>query len=724
MATLARMERRPAAERARLKARRHGWWCCALALALCQLGGAEFHVSVNGSDQNPGTSSRPWATLRGARDGLRQLRASHTLPEGETTVIIHAGCYRQTQTVEFDARDSGSAGGLVTYAAKRNERATLTGSVPLASQWFMPASAQTPGWGRLDPGARGHVYMAALGAHGLTMPVMNRARGFSLRAPGPPELFCNGQPMVLARWPNVGEPFARTGVPLPRNRFHYSGDRPERWTHAPDGWLHGFWSQDWADFHVPISRVDSASHTIALASPPAQYGLEANRPFIAYNLLEELDQPGEYYMDRAQGLLFFWPPQAVESSALELSWLETPIVAVNRAQYLRFRGLALECDRGGLVAVQGGDHVQFEGCAFRGAGECAVALAGTDNGIEHCEIEDCGEEGVRVTGGIRATLVAGRNYVRDCAIRRTGQVGWTYKPAISLEGGCGNIAEHNLIEELPHAAILFAGNNHLIASNEIRRVCLLTGDSGAIYAGRNWGFRGNRIEFNYLHDIASTLGHADVNGVYLDDCMSGVAVFGNVFAGISGTAVFCGGGRDNIITNNLIVGCGTAHYDDDRGRRQLTAKRGDPWNLLESLAAEGVAYQGPLWAAAYPRCAALPNSFSQIQQGTWRNPEHCVFARNAGWGNRRWIKESNDSHTGVFAVYSSLADNRPDLAPLFAVNGPRPARLVADLPGFVGIPFAAIGPDHKNAFEQVVASERHGDFAHDADPARSNPRLK
>jgi hypothetical protein len=661
--------------------------------------GFELYVAPSGGDQNPGTASLPLASLSGARDRLRTLRAAGSVPAGAVTVWLRAGNYDQPATLAFDASDSGTALSPVVYAAYPGEEAHLTGAATLNPAWFAVVTSASPVWNRLDASAQGQVYQVDLKSHGITNWGSLQPRGFGLRAPAPLELFVNGQSMTLARWPNVGDALARTNATTSSTQFTYTGSRPARWTQATDAWMHGFWSQDWADFHVPVASVNPAASTVTLAAPPAQYGLGAARPYYAYNLLEELDTPGEYYLDRSSGILYYWPATPLTGSVIQVSMLETPIAALAGTSYVSFRGVVFEAARGALVTVAGGSNIVLDHCLLRNAGQYGAQISGTSNGISHSQIASCGEEGVRISGGDRASLTPGNNYVKQSQIHATGRIDWTYKPAINLEGGSGNSATNNLIDDLPHAAILFTGNNQLMAYNEIWHVCQVTGDSGAIYCGRNWGYRGNVIEHNYLHDISSTLGSADVNGVYLDDCMSGVTLYSNIFYQISGTALFCGGGRDNLMSNNLIVSCGTAHYNDDRGRTMINNAAGDAWNLLQTLGADNVQYNQGTWASTYPALLTVPNSWTDLQQGLWRNPQNCVFSHNAGWANAAWAFESNSSGTGVFSVYTSMTDNDPQQAALFSAGAAedrsqRAVTLTATgMNSFTPVPFAAIGPD-------------------------------
>ena len=112
---------------------------------------------------------------------------------------------------------------------------------------------------------------------------------------------------------------------------------------------------------------------------------------------------------------------------------------------------------------------------------------------------------------------------------------------------------HNLIHDAPHIAVIFGGNNHIIEYNEIYNVCYESNDAGAIYAGRDWTMRGTVIRYNYMHHISGFKGKGCV-GVYLDDMYCGTKIYGNLFYRVT-RAAFIGGGRDNIVENNLFVEC-------------------------------------------------------------------------------------------------------------------------------------------------------------------------
>jgi hypothetical protein len=341
--------------------------------------------------------------------------------------------------------------------------------------------------------------------------------------------------------------------------------------------------------------------------------------------------------------------------------------------------------------------VSVERCTLRSAGTDAALLDGSDVGLERCTVIDPGDRGVGVTGGIRASLTSAGNYVRNCDISRFGRWSWTYKPAVDL-AGVGHTVEHNRLHGAPHAAVLYSGNEHLLQYNEIHDVCAFSSDAGAIYSGRDWGYRGNRIRTNFIHDIASVFPGFGVHGVYLDDCLSGIEVFGNVFYRITGNAIEHGGGRDNHMENNLIARCGVALAADDRGLVWIDGTPGSDWNLLERLGRDGVQYQADPWATAYPALAAIPNDWAVVSDpaNLWLYPQGCTFSRNLGWQNGQFTVEDIWAGTGVFDKYQEMADNVADADPHFVDEASLDLSLQPDspayaIPGFQPIPFASIG---------------------------------
>jgi parallel beta-helix repeat protein len=117
------------------------------------------------------------------------------------------------------------------------------------------------------------------------------------------------------------------------------------------------------------------------------------------------------------------------------------------------------------------------------------------------------------------------------------------------------------------------------------------GDTGTIYIGRDWTERGNVIRNNYIHAVSVG---GDVSGIYLDDLSSGVLVERNIIVGMQ-RGVDIGGGRDNIVDNNIFLNCITSVSYTDRGAGP--AMQFAP-QLLTKL--KNVPYRDALWRQRYP----------------------------------------------------------------------------------------------------------------------------
>jgi hypothetical protein len=153
------------------------------------------------------------------------------------------------------------------------------------------------------------------------------------------------------------------------------------------------------------------------------------------------------------------------------------------------------------------------------------------------------------------------------------------------------------------------------------------------------------------------------------------------------------------MTNNVIARCGSAGlYADDRGVTSLNNTPGDSWNLLEKL--QQVGYQAAPWSTRYPACAAIPNSWATISApgSHWLYPEGSIFSRNLGFANKVFTQSSNygGGTTPVMSRYAEVKDNVADQDPLFVDEASgdltlKPSSPALAIPGFVSIPFGAIG---------------------------------
>jgi len=641
---------------------------------MCSLSFArDYYVATDGSDANPGTIDKPFATLEKARDTIRESKA-RVLGDGGITVHLRQGKHFRTLPFVLETQDSGESGKPIVYRAYPGEDVRLIGGVQLAPAWFAPVAPPDAEFARLEPAARGKCLKADLAAHGIA----------SVLEPLQAELSFNGALMPVARWPNEG--FVQTTSAENNITFGYADPRPERWLAASEAYAMGYWVHGWANRIEKIAGIDTQNKKITLAKSPS-YGIAAKKPYYVLNLLEEIDRPGEWYLDRAKGVLYFWPPEGFETSDLLLSSLAAPLVSIKGASQIRIEGLILETGAGRGVEISGRDNLVVD-CAIRNLRTDGVTISGERNGVAGCTISGIGETGVSLSGGDRHQLVAGENSVRNCRIHNFGRWERTYAPAVQING-VGNVAANNLLYDGPHSAILFNGNEHLIELNEIHDVCYEVDDAGSIYAGRDWGLRGNLIRQNFFHHIKSNLpGSNGVHAVYLDDCASGITVFGNVFYEISGRAIMCGGGRDNTIENNVIARCGSAHFTDRRGK--VWIDKDESWKLLAKI--ERYNYTQPPWSTRYPKLAhILDNGYEQAKE-----PEGCVIARNLGWQNKRWLEKNSLGGSGGFDFYT-FTDNIEDQDPRFVDEKSLNLALKDDspaysLPGFQRIPFSDIGP--------------------------------
>lgn len=563
------------------------------------------------------------------------------------TINIHldAGVYRINETLHLDAAGSGNAEHPVTISGPKQGSAIISGGRSVNGFTSITNRAILA---RLPEAARSHVLQADLAKQGISDYGQYARHGFDSRhIPAAMEFFYRNQPMTLARWPNQG--FTKIAT-IPDGKkglaFTVKDASHKAWKNEPNLLATGYFFHYWADATIPIKAIDLATKRFILTAPPF-YGLKIGQPVFFQNALAELDQPGEWYLDKANDMLYFWAPEPLHENEVEVSILEKLLV-IDSASYIRINGITFQSVRGDAITVRGGHNVSIANSIIRNIGNRAAVIGGQDNGLTDMLIEDIGEGGVVLEGGNRQTLTPANLYVERSTFRRYALLTRTEQPAVLMKG-VGNRVLGSYISDAPHMAIWFTGNNHLISLNEIFDVCKETGDAGAIYAGRDWTARGTVIAYNYLHDIPPNVELGRTKGVYLDDQASGITVRGNLFEKVN-EAVFIGGGRDNLIEDNTFLKVNTSLHLDARGISWPNVLKKNLEGILQKRL-KAVPYTQKPYKDHYPHLASILEDVPGM-------PKYNIARRNLVIGNSP-LAISKDAVVGI-SIESLKIVQRPE----------------------------------------------------------------
>jgi len=621
--------------------------------------GTIYFVSENGSDRNSGTITKPFATPNRA---ITMANKSVQRTPGETvTIYFRKGTYFCSAPFRIENAASKTVSNQVVLSAYNKEEVIFHGGKKLDGGKFKLCSDKAI-LSRLLPEAIGKVREIDLIKEGIKDFGTLKQHGFGIiPEPSPLELFINGAPQFLARYPNEG--ILKIGKvidkgSIPRNgdfsnrgaEFGYEYDRPIRWKNADDIWLHGKFSFGYNDDHFRIAQIDSVKKTFKVVQPHI-YGVCSSlyassselaglsvRGYYVYNLLEEIDKPGEYYLDRNTGKLYIYSSDILNASDIEVSLKADPFFIIKDASRITIKGITFSCSRGMGIYLENATDITIDQCTFSNLGTVAISmghqLKDNENGynvdgspkqdqavkgkfnniaINNCLIFNTGCGGIIVEGGDRKALISGNNMVYNTEFYQTDRINNSYSPSISLYG-VGNIVRNCYFHNLRHQSIGFMGNDLLIEYCRFDRVCTDADDMGTVYTGRNPSARGTIIQYNYFSNIVPKDKGTSMCGIYLDDGSGGMLIKNNFFYRVGNpghyqnfAAIFMHGCHDNILLNNIFMDCpvavGHGAWNDEGWMNSLKKP------LMKQRLSEEVNIMGETYQKRYPE---LKNYFTEF----------------------------------------------------------------------------------------------------------------
>ncbi len=445
------------------------------------------------------------------------------------------------------------------------------------------------------------------------------------------EAFFGGERLPLSRYPKEGEITikpcgASMGESLvdqaltdkvrecKEGEFLIEDGNLPLWADEAEPLLVGFWRNDWATQRHGIVEFDAERGYIKVDEPYHNYGYCETGHFFAYNMRFAIEKEGEWAIDRKGGKLYILPKAGQYEVELSLS---DHIIRADGVGGITLRGLEMSQCRKSAVKLTNCSDCTLEDCNIANTGAWGIIADDCEGiAVSRCNISHCAGGGIAMRGGDRDTLTSSRNSICECDISYIGEWHKTYHPAIEFNG-VGMLARGNRLHDLPHSAIMYHGNEHILEHNEIYRVCLLSNDAGAIYAGRDWTDRGIIIRYNKIHSLDGFEGKGCI-GLYFDDADSSAEVYGNEFWDIQKAAIQLGGGRDFYIHDNVFRHCNVAMMMDNRLREWCGDK-----SLLRHLGE--VDYRNDVWRAAYPE-------LYDILEKNYKDPENNRFENNKIFG--------------------------------------------------------------------------------------------
>lgn len=455
------------------------------------------------------------------------------------------------------------------------------------------------------------------------------------------ELFENDMRLSLARYPKNENTKVKSIIEkgsIPANEFGIKkdddlskvgiyeidddiADRMKNYS-SDDIWVNGFFAYDWAD---SSTKVKINNNTISLEHEP-RFGVKEGGEFYFFNIPEELNTEGEWYLDRKTGILYLYPLD--DNFDICFSYKRENIINILRDN-ITLDGITFSYTLWNAINIKAND-CHITNCTFKCIYDDAIFGIGNNICIDECTLYNLGRGGINLIGGDRKTLTLSHDVVKKCIIHDFQEVSRVYFPGIRFTG-CGFECSFNEIYSSSHSAIQYTGNEIDIAYNYIHDVCTITSDAGAIYAGRDWSTQGCRIKYNRIENIGA--GKYRPSAIYWDDGLSGQTAEYNFIRNVKDNAILAGGGRDNIIRKNIIINCGEPiQYDE----RYYQAIRGSKFgNLVKDIhdvmwvRLFDMPYTSEVWRKHYPTLQKIKTDYSQMSDIDFPcNPSYSVIEDN------------------------------------------------------------------------------------------------
>lgn len=458
----------------------------------------EIFVSQEATSTNhDGTKEHPFATVNDAIQAASDLK----IQEPETNIIINIlpGEYNLTKPILIPASLSG-----LTIKGSNLSEVSIKGSISLEAKWNK---------------FNENIYVATV----------DKGLDFD-------QLVVDGKAQILARYPNYNEDaqywqgFAADAI---------SKERVASWGKPEGTYFNALHGGKWGGFHFLITGVNKDGTPILKGGHQNNRGSKPHKEYrMVENVFEELDSPGEWYLNKEESKLYYWPKENVDfiNSNFEVSVLKDLIQVVGtldnpvknvtisnitfentKRTFMEVYEPLLRSDwtiyRGSAVFFEGTENCVISNSEFTNLGGNVIMASKYNKGLQVIgnHIHECGASAVSFVGDPSAvrspsfnynkfvpvsemdTIAGPKNelYPRECLVEdnliyRIGRIE-KQSAGVQISMAMDITVNHNSIYDVPRAGINIGDGTwggHILENNDVFNTVLETSDHGSF---NSWG---------------------------------------------------------------------------------------------------------------------------------------------------------------------------------------------------------------------------------------------
>lgn len=474
--------------------KRNIWLSLLLICSVCSIQAEQtIIISGQGNDSNNGSAGSPVRTFEVA------LQLAKNSTEKEICILFREGVYQLNSTAVITYDDFH--GKKLLISSWQNERVTLKGSKAISPVWKKGKNNiyQTPSEDNFD------------------------------------QLYINGEKRILARYPNYEEGVLFNGT----SEDALSPKRIKKWKDPTGGYIHSMHSGRWGSQHYLITGKGKDTISYEGGYQVIRDSPVHNQLRYVENIREELDSPGEWFLDKKEKILYYYPylNEKPEELSVEIVTLPHLIELRGRDENNSLSNVTIKdicfthtlrtilhpyeslmrsdwgIYRGAAIILENTKDCVISNCEFTDLGGNAIFLSkyNLNNSVISNHIHHIGSSAICLVGdttAVRSGSLGYYNFVpyeemdltpgpknslypRECTVEDNliHDIGLIEKQVagVQIQIAAQINVRHNTIFRIPRAGINIgdgAFGGHILEYNDVFDTVLETSDHGAF---NSWG---------------------------------------------------------------------------------------------------------------------------------------------------------------------------------------------------------------------------------------------